>query len=183
MAYDFAKFKKEAAEVEEWLRREYAGLSAGRATPALLDTVQVEVYGARTPIAHVASIAIEDPRTLLVAPYDKSQIKDVEKAIMAANLGLSVSATDSGVRVSVPQLTTERRTALVKVLKERLEEARVSLRAEREKVWNDIQEQERDGKMAEDDKFKGKEELQRQVDEANKKLEEIFEKKEKEVLG
>ena len=135
------------------------------------------------PISHVATIATEDPRTLKIVPWDKTQVKDIEKAIMAANLGLSVSVDDTGIRVSFPQLTTERRIGLIKILKEKLEEARVSVRGEREKVWNDIQEKERAGKMPEDEKFKGKEELQKIVDDAHKKLEAIFEKKEKEVLG
>lgn len=183
MTYNFSKYKKECKDVEEWLKREYGGINTGRAAPALLDTVQVEVYGSRMPISHVAAISILDPRSLKISPYDKTQIKDIEKGIVSSNLGVSVSIDDSGIRISFPQLTTERRIQLVKVLKEKLEEARVSVRGEREKVWNDIQAKERDGLMSEDDKFKGKEELQKLVDEANKKLEEIFEKKEKEVLG
>ena len=135
------------------------------------------------PISHLAAIAIEDARTLKISPWDKSQIKDIEKGITMANLGISVSIDDSGIRASFPQLTTERRIQLIRLLKEKLEEARVSVRAEREKVWNDIQVRERDGLMSEDDKFRGKEELQKLVDEANKALEAIFEKKEKEVLG
>ena len=96
---------------------------------------------------------------------------------------LSGSVDDTGIRVSFPQLTTERRIGLIKILKDKLEEARVSVRGEREKVWNDIQEKERDGKIPEDEKFKGKEELQKIMDDAHKKLEAIFEKKEKEVMG
>lgn len=183
MAYDFSKFKKECKDAEEWLKREYIGINTGRATPALLDTVQVEVYGSRMPISHLATISILDPRTLGISPYDKNQIKDIERGIVVSNLGCSVSIDDYGIRISFPQLTTERRIQLVKILKEKLEEARVSVRAEREKVWNDIQAKERDGLMSEDDKFKGKEELQKLVDDTNKVLEEIFEKKEREVLG
>ncbi|MDP3958092.1 MAG: ribosome-recycling factor [bacterium] len=183
MAYDFSAFKKEARETEEWLRREYGGVNTGRAAPAVLDVVRFEAYGALTQISHAAAVTIEDPRTLRVSPWDKGQVKDIEKAILSSNLGLSVSVDDLGLRVAFPSLTTERRGALVKMLKEKLEEARVRLRSEREKVWDDIQQKEREGKMSEDDKFKGKGEIQKHVDEANKKLEEIFEKKEKEVMG
>ncbi|MEK7115405.1 MAG: ribosome recycling factor [Patescibacteria group bacterium] len=183
MTYDFSLLKKESKDAEEWLKRAYGGINTGQAAPALLDTVQVEVYGSRMPISHLAAIAIEDARTLKISPWDKSQIKDIEKGITMANLGISVSIDDSGIRASFPQLTTERRIQLIRLLKEKLEEARVSVRAEREKVWNDIQVRERDGLMSEDDKFRGKEELQKLVDEANKALEAIFEKKEKEVLG
>ncbi|MBX4215846.1 ribosome recycling factor [Candidatus Parcubacteria bacterium] len=183
MAYDFSAFKNEGKETEEWLRREYGGINTGRATPAVLDMVQAEIYGSRMPISHIASISIEDPRTLRVAPWDKTQVKDIEKAIMAANLGLSVAVDDAGLRVGFPQLTTENRERLIKVLKHKLEEGKVRLRAEREKVWNDIQAKERDGALPEDQKFKAKDELQKHVDECNKALEAIFEKKEKEVLG
>src|SRR3989344_545538 len=183
MTYDFSKFKKEITDAEEWLKREYASFYTGRATSVVLDNVVIEVYGSRMPISHIATIATEDARTLKIVPWDKTQIKDIEKAMMIANLGLSVSVDDTGIRVSFPQLTTERRIGLIKILKDKLEEARVSVRGEREKVWNDIQEKERDGKIPEDEKFKGKEELQKIMDDAHKKLEAIFEKKEKEVMG
>ncbi|OGZ03742.1 MAG: ribosome recycling factor [Candidatus Lloydbacteria bacterium RIFCSPHIGHO2_01_FULL_41_20] len=183
MTYDFSKFKKEITDAEEWLKREYASFNTGRATSVVLDNVVIEVYGSRMPISHIATIATEDARTLKIVPWDKTQIKDIEKAMMIANLGLSVSVDDTGIRVSFPQLTTERRIGLIKILKDKLEEARVSVRGEREKVWNDIQEKERDGKIPEDEKFKGKEELQKIMDDAHKKLEAIFEKKEKEVMG
>ncbi len=183
MNYDFSRFKKEGKDAEEWLRREYGGINTGRATPSILDGVLVESYGSKIPISHLATITIEDPRTLNVSPWDKTQTKEIEKSIMASNLGLSVSATDAGVRVSFPQPTTEGRIKLVKILKEKMEKARVSLRTEREKTWNDIQAKEHDGKIPEDEKFRAKDELQKLVDAANKNLEAIFEKKQKEVLG
>ena len=183
MAYDFSNFKKEAAGAEEWLKREYGSINTGRATSTVLDTIVVEVYGSHMPISHIATISTEDPRTLKITPWDKAQTKDIEKAITAANLGLSVSIDDTGLRVFFPQPTTERRISLIKVLKEKMEEARVSVRGERELVWNDIQDKERDGKMPEDEKFKSKIELQKIVDETHKKMESIFEKKQKEVMG
>ncbi|MEK7582014.1 MAG: ribosome recycling factor [Patescibacteria group bacterium] len=183
MSYDFSKFKKETADAEEWLKREYGSFNTGRATATVLDAVLIEIYGSRMPISHLATITTEDARTLKIVPWDKTQVKDIEKAIMTVNIGLSVSIDDTGLRVIFPQLTTERRVGLIKILKEKLEEARVSVRAEREKIWNDIQAKERDGKIPEDEKFRTKDELQRLVDEAHTKLEVIFEKKEKEVLG
>lgn len=183
MTYDFSQFDGDARRVKEWLEHEYSLLNVGRASPAVLDSVRFEAYGAMTAVNHTSNITIEDPRTLLVSPWDKSQIKDIEKAILAANLGLSVSAGDTGVRVVFPQLTTERRTDLVKVLKDKLEDARVSLRAEREKVWERIQNLESEGAMSEDDKFRAKDELQKKVEAGNAALQAVFEKKEKEVLG
>ena len=149
----------------------------------VLDGVSVESYGSRVPLNNVANVSIEDPKTLRIAPWDKNQIKDIEKAIAGANLGLSVATDDMGIRVIFPQLTTETRQSLVKVLKEKLEEQRITLRRERERIWEDVQAKEREGKLTEDEKFRAKEELQKIIDEINRTLEAIFEKKQKEVMG
>ncbi len=178
MAYNFTPFKEETKKIEEWLAKQYALLHTGRATPMVLDAVQLEVYGSKMPIKNVASIAIEDPKTLRVAPWDKTQIKEIEKAINAANLGLSVAVDDAGVRAIFPMLTEENRLKLVKVLKEKLEDARISVRKERENVLNDI----KDSLKSEDEAFSAKEELQTLVDKANESLETLFKKKEEEVV-
>ncbi|MEK7140569.1 MAG: ribosome recycling factor [Patescibacteria group bacterium] len=183
MQYNFSNFKIELKKVEEFLSKEYQQLNVGRASPAILDSISVESYGAYVPLKNVASVSIEDPKTLRIAPWDKGQIKDIEKAIVSANLGISVATDDAGIRVIFPQLTTETRVTLVKTLKEKLEEARITVRRERERIWDDVQTKEKEGKMPEDDKFRAKEELQKIIDEVNKNLESIFEKKEKEVMG
>jgi ribosome recycling factor len=183
MQYNFSTFKADLKKVEEFLGKEYRELNAGRASPAVLDSVSVESYGSFMPIKNIASVNIEDPKTLRVVPWDKNQVKDVERAIQAANLGLSIATDDAGIRVIFPQLTTETREKLVKVLKEKLEEARIVVRKERERVWEDIQKQERDGKMTEDERFAAKDALQKVIDEANKNLEATFEKKQTEVMG
>lgn len=163
--------------------KEYSQLNVGRASPMVLDGISVESYGARVPLKNVASVSIEDPKTLRIAPWDKGQIKEIEKSIIASNLGLSVATDEAGIRVIFPQLTAETRQNLVKVLKEKLEEQRITVRQERERVWDEIQKQEKESKMTEDEKFRAKEELQKIMDEVNKNLENIFEKKEKEALG
>lgn len=183
MQYNFSNTKAEMKKTEERLSKEYSGIHTGRATPSVLDGITVESYGAYQPIKNVASISIEDPKTLRIAPWDKTQIKGIEKAIVASNLGLSAATDDAGIRVIFPQLTEESRQALVKVLKQKLEDARIAVRRDREKAWDDIQAQEKDGKMNEDEKFRGKDELQKIVDEVNKNLEAVFERKEKEVMG
>src|SRR3989344_4782288 len=179
MQYNFSNFKTELKKVEEFLSKEYQQLNVGRASPTILDSISVESYGAYVPLKNVASVSIEDPKTLRIAPWDKGQIKGIEKAIISANLGLSVATDDAGIRVIFPQLTTETRVTLVKTLKEKLEEARITVRRERERIWDDVQTKEEEGKMPEDDKFRAKEELQKIIDEVNKNLESIFEKKEK----
>jgi ribosome recycling factor len=131
MAYNTNDLKQELKKVEEWLSKEYSQVHTGRATPMVLDSVMVESYGSKMPIKNVAGISIEDPKTIRVAPWDKNQIKDIETAIMASNLGLSVVSDSDGVRVIFPMLTTENRTKLAKILKEKLEDARISVRKAR----------------------------------------------------
>ncbi|AKM84119.1 TPA: ribosome recycling factor [Candidatus Campbellbacteria bacterium] len=181
MSYDFSKFKKELSEIESWLTKEYTTIRTGMASPALLDSVKVESYGSFMPINQLATVGTEDARTIRVSPWDKSQVRGIEKAINDANLGVSVASDSAGVRVIFPELTSERRVLLIKSAKEKLEKARVSLRGEREKVWEDIQKKEKNGEMGEDEKFSLKEEMQKYVDASNKKFEEIFSKKEKEI--
>lgn len=183
MQYDFKPLKQKLAEVEGWLVKEMGTVRTSRATPTLLDGVRVEAYGALMPVPQVATVTIEDARTLRVFPWDASLAKGVEKAITAANLGVSVSPGDLGVRVSFPDLTAERRVSLIKAAKEKLEEARKSLRVARDEVWHDIQKREKKGEMAEDDKFRFKDEMEKLVNGAGKKLEDIFARKEKEITG
>lgn len=183
MQYNFSNFKNELKKVEDYLGKEYTQLNIGRASPMVLDGVSVESYGSFVPLKNVASVSIEDPKTLRIAPWDKSQVKNIEKAIIGSNLGLSVATDDMGIRVIFPQLTTETRQTLVKVLKEKLEESRITVRKERESVMSDIEEKEKEGKITEDERFRAKEELQKIINETNGNLEAIFEKKEKEVMG
>ncbi|OGH75763.1 MAG: ribosome recycling factor [Candidatus Magasanikbacteria bacterium RIFCSPLOWO2_01_FULL_33_34] len=183
MQYNFSNFKLENNKIAEYLIKEYSQLNIGRASPMILDGISVESYGSYVPLKNVASVSIEDPKTLRITPWDKNQIKEIEKAIVSSNLGLSVAVDTSGIRVIFPQLTTETRQTLVKVLKEKLEESRITVRKERERIWDEIQKLEKEGGMTEDEKFKAKEDLQKIIDKTNKNLENIFEKKEKEVLG
>ena len=183
MQYNFSNFKIELKKVQDFLGKEYNQLNIGRASPMVLDGVSIESYGSHVPLKNVANISIEDPKTLRITPWDKSQIKDIEKAINSANLGLSVATDDLGIRVIFPQLTTETRQTLVKVLKEKLEESRITVRREREVVWRDVEAKEKEGKITEDEKFRAKDELQKIIDEANRNLETSFEKKQKEVMG
>jgi len=183
MQYNFSNFKNELKKVEEFLGKEYAQLNIGRASPMVLDGISVESYGSYLALKNVASIAIEDPKTLRIAPWDKTQIKGIEKAIVGANLGLSVATDDMGIRVIFPQLTTETRQTLVKVLKEKLEESRITVRRERENITTDIETKEKEGKMTEDERFRAKEELQKIINETNNNLEMVFDKKKNEVMG
>ena len=181
MAYDFSVFKQSLADVQEWLQSELQGVRTGRATPAILDSIRVDAYGSKMPVQQLANIAVEDARTLRVAPWDTSQVRDIERAIQNADLGLSVSVDDKGLRVIFPELTAERRTQLVKVVRDKLEQARVSVRSERDQARAKIQESEKQGEISEDEKFRVMEQMQKIVDETNASLEAYAEKKEKDL--
>ncbi len=183
MIYDFSGFKKKVKDTEEWLKKEEQQIRTGRATPALLDNVMVDAYGVQTPISQMGSISAEDPRTLRVTLWDQSQIKNAEKAIGAANLGVSVAVDEKGIRVSFPELTSERRTAVLKIAKERLEQARVTLRKLRDEAWTDIQSKEEEGGMSEDEKFRFKSEMEKIIQEAGKTLDDLHARKEKEIMS
>lgn len=183
MSYNFTHFNERADEVKEWLKKELAQIRTGRATPTILDSIHVESYGAKSPLSHVASISIEDAKTLRVTPWDKTLVADIEKAITVADIGVSVSSDGAGLRVAFPELTAESRGVLAKLIKEKLEHSRVSLRAEREKVMDDLKAKEKDGEITEDEKFNFKEDLQKLVDKANHELEEAAKKKEDDIKG
>lgn len=178
---DNTQFSASLDHILDWLKKENQSIRTGQATPAVLDGVKIDAYGAMTPLNQVATVAREGAKSLLVAPYDKSQVKQIEKALIDANLGLSIVGTDTGVRVIFPDLTAERREMLVKLAKEKLEDARVSVRKERDNRWHTIQEAEKVGDISEDDKFRQKEEMEKQVKEYNAKLEELFEAKQREI--
>lgn len=164
------------------MKKETSSLRTGRATPALVENIMVDSYGTRTPLKHIASIAAEDARTIRITPWDAGVLKNIEHSISISNLGIQPIADKQSIRISLPELTEERRKSLIKLLNEKLEEARVSLKLKREEEWKDIQEKERSGEISEDDKFRYKEELQKIIDKVSTDLEEIAKNKEKEIL-
>jgi len=180
--FNWNPIKEKARGVEEWLQKEFSQIRTGRAAPAILDSVHVEAYGSRMQLRELATVMIEDPRTIRIEPWDKSQGKEIEKAIVSSNLGLSVNSDDKGLRIIFPELTSERRESLVKIAKQKLEESRISLRGLRDKTWDEIQAKEKEGGMGEDDKFRLKDDLQKIVDETNKKLDEMLEAKTDEIM-
>ena len=150
MAYSFTDFKNETKKIEEWFAKELTQIHSGRATPVFLDSITIESYGSKMALPHVATISIEDPRTLRVSPWDKGNIKEIEHAIVAANLGVGTAVDDSGLRVTFPALTTERRGELLKLAKQKMEDARIKVRNVREDTWNKIQKAEKEGVVGDD---------------------------------
>lgn len=179
--YDFKLFDTKALGTKEWLAKEYRGIRTGRSSPSILDGVAVSAYGSMMPLQRVASVGIEDARTLRVVPFDAALLKDVERAVSVANLGVGTSSDGLSVRVSFPELTGERRQEFIKLAKQKLEEARTALRIARDEAWKEIQSKEKEGVLTEDDKYTLKEEMQKRVDKSNEEMEKMFESKEKEM--
>lgn len=165
------------------MKKEYTSIRTGMASPQLLDSVMVESYGQRMPIVQVGSVSIADAKSLVVTPWDATQVKAIEKAITVANLGVSLKTDEKSVRVFFPELTSERRELLMKVAKEKLEQGKITLRTVREEVQKDIDTKEKAGGMSEDEKFRFKADMQKQIDAGNKALEDTFAKKQKEITG
>jgi ribosome recycling factor len=181
MTHNFSEFNERADGIAAWLSKEFSSVRTGQATPALLDGVQVESYGARVPINQIGNVGVEDPRTLRISVWDASQVQQVERAIIDADLGVSVAADDSGLRVIFPELTSERRQQLLKLAKNKFEEARVSLRGARDEVVKELDAAHKNGDMSEDERYTAKEKLQELVDVKNREFSDLLAKKESEI--
>lgn len=180
-SFDFKTLDASIKETEEWLVRELSSVRTGRATPAILDTIKPEIYGSRTPINQVAAVNIEDARTLRIVPWDKSVTKIIEAAITQADLGVGVGSDDQGLRVTFPELTAERRTMLLKVANDKLEQARITLRGHRTDTLKALDAAEKEGGMGKDEHARFKEDIQKRIDAANVALDALGKKKETEV--
>ena len=182
MNYDFKKLDEKVSGVVKRFESEAAVLRTGRANPAILENVKVEAYGTINSLKNVASIVVEDPKTLIVEPWDKGLIDAISKAIEASGVGARPVAAKNVIRISLPPLTEERRKSLTRILKDKMEEARISLRQIRDEVWKDIQDKEKNKTISEDDKFRFKEEMENKIKEVSNRLDEIAKKKEKEII-
>jgi ribosome recycling factor len=181
VAYDFSPLKNKIKETEVWLARELSGVRTGRATPTLLDGVKPEAYGSRTSLRELASVSVEDARTLRIVPWDASLMKNIEKGIVDADLGVGVSTDDQGLRVSFPELTSERRAQLTKIAGDRTEQAKVTLRGHRTDALKALAVAEAPGGMGEDEVKRLKVEIQKLIDGGNETLLDILKKKETEI--
>jgi len=181
MAYDFTSLKNKIKETEEWLSRELSGVRTGRATPTLLDGVKPEAYGTRTALRELANVSVEDARTLRIIPWDKSLTKAIEKGITDADLGVGVSTDDQGLRISFPELTSERRAQLTKIAGDKAEQAKVTLRSHRTDALKTLEAAEKAGGMGEDEVARLKLEIQKLIDAGNDSLLKVLDKKETEI--
>jgi ribosome recycling factor len=164
------------------IRHEFATVRTGRASPHLLDRVQVDYYGASTPLKQLANVAATEARLLTITPYDKSAIKQIEKAILESDLGLTPSNDGNLVRLVIPELTEERRKELVKVVHGLAEEGRVAVRNIRRDCMHDLRELRKEGEVGEDEERRAEAELQKLTDARIAEIEELLKGKEEEIL-
>nr|WP_285853495.1 ribosome recycling factor [Bacillus safensis] len=162
--------------------RELATVRAGRANASLLDKVTVDYYGAQTPLNQIASITVPEARMLIITPYDKTAIGDIEKAIQKSDLGITPTSDGNVIRIAIPALTEERRKELVKVVKKYSEEAKVAVRNVRRDANDDLKKLEKNGEITEDELRSSTEDVQKLTDEYVAKIDEVTKDKEKEIM-
>ena len=166
----------------EALKREVGSLRAGRATPALLDKVMVDYYGSPTPVNQIAKVAVPEPRMILIQPYEKSMLHEIEVAIMKSELGLSPNSDGTAIRLAIPALTQERRQEIVKQVNKKAEEAKVAIRNVRRDGNDAVKKLEKAKEITEDESKRGQESVQKLVDKYIKLVDTTKEAKEKEVM-
>jgi len=174
--------KSRMQKAVEATRREFSSVRTGRANPALLEQVKVDYYGVSTPINQVATVTVPEPRLLVVAPWDKQMVKDVERAILKSELGLTPSSDGAVIRLPIPPLTEERRRDLAKVVRRQTEEGRVAVRNIRREAKEMIEELEEAGEVSEDGAKRALEELQKLTDEFIATVDKALGAKEKEIM-
>jgi len=166
----------------ETLKKDYGSLRAGRATPSLLDKVTVDYYGTPTPVNQMANVTIPEPRVIVIKPYDKSTLKEIEKAIQKSDLGLNPNSDGVAIRLTIPQPTQERRKELVKVVNKKAEDCKVAMRNIRRDANEAIKKLEKDKKITEDDRKDAQDKIQKLLDKYIKLVDSTKATKEKEVM-
>ena len=164
------------------LEEDLSGIRTGRANPALVEKLPVEYYGIPTPLQQLASIGVPEPRQLLIRPFDPSTVKEIERAILASDLGLTPNSDGKTIRLNLPPLTEERRRELVRIVKNRVEEARVATRNVRRDSIRDLREFENEKLISEDDLKRGEEELQKITDDIIEEVNQTGDRKETEIM-
>lgn len=174
--------KAEFDKVMDHFGHELNSVRTGRANPALLSTIQVESYGSRMALEHVASVSVSDAKTLVISPWDKGQIQAIDKAIQMANLGFNPSNDGNVIRITLPPMSEERRKEMVKMVGQMAEQARIGIRNVRESIMKEMKKAEGDGKISKDDLSHGQKKLQEQIDKYNEEIKKHAEAKEKDVM-
>ncbi|WBW94823.1 ribosome recycling factor [Oceanirhabdus sp. W0125-5] len=164
------------------LNEELASMKAGRANPKMLDKIEAEYYGSMTPLSQLANISVPEPRILLITPYDKTALKEIEKAILKSDLGLNPSNDGSVIRLMVPELTEETRKNLVKSIKKHGEDSKIALRSIRHDALNKIKSLKKDNEITEDDAKDVEKDIQKEIDKFVKEIDGLISAKENDVM-
>lgn len=175
------KAEPEFDKAIQFLDRELAKLHTGRASSAIVEDLKVDCFGQICPLKQLAMISIPEPRQIIIQPWDKSYFEPIQTAIAQSQIGLLPVAEGNVIRVAIPELTSEYRENMIRLIARAQEEARQAIRRSRDNIWSEIQKLEREGEIREDDKFRAKDELQKMVERCNQKIEEIGERKKKEI--
>ena len=175
-------FQTKLEKIIEHLTHEITSLRTGRATPALVEDIEVDYYGSKTPLKALAVTASPEPRTLTIHPWDKNALQPIEKALQSSSLGIHPVVEKDAIRLTIPPLTEERRKGLAKLLGRYLEDSRIKIRKEREDALREADRKGKTKEISEDEKFRQRSEIQKIVDVINKKVEGIGDAKEKEII-
>jgi ribosome recycling factor len=173
--------KPELEKTIEFLKKEFLKIQTSRATPAMVEDIEIDCYDQKLPIKQLANISTPQPRLITIDPWDKSVLSEIEKGIRE-NSSFSPVVDNEIIRINIPSLSEDQRKEYVKIINDKTEEARISVRLHREKVWKEVQEMEQKGELPEDDKFRAKDDLQKLVDDYNKQIEEIRKNKESDIM-
>ncbi|MEE9523117.1 MAG: ribosome recycling factor [Thermodesulfovibrionales bacterium] len=177
-----AKVVEKMEKAIESLKKDYGSIRTGRASLALLDGITVDYYGTQTPLNQVAALSVPDPKTIAIQPWEQKLIGDIEKAIMKSDLDLTPTNDGKLIRINIPPLTEERRKQLVKLVKKRAEECRVSVRNIRRDINEELKKIEKDEHVSEDETKNSLDDVQKITDSYVKKIEEVLDHKEKEIM-
>jgi len=173
--------KPELEKAITHLKGELMKIKTGRATPAMVEDIEIECYNQKFPVKQLASISTPQPRLIVIQAWDKTVLPDIERGIRK-NSGFNPVVDGELIRINIPSLNEEQRKEYVKIIADKSEETRISIRLHREDVWKKIQEMEKKGEIREDDKFRAKDELQKMIDDYNKKIDDLKKSKESEVM-
>ena len=175
------KTKPEMEKVISYLEKELNNIRASRATPSLVEEIIVDCFGQKFPLKQLAAISVPEPKQILIQPWDKSYIEGIAQALQKRGSGLSLVIDKESIRVNLPPLNEEYRKDLIRLVSEKEEQARRTLRKWREEAWKEVQEKTQKSEIREDDKFKAKDKLQEIIDQYNEKIEKMGENKRKEI--
>ena len=182
MDINFKEYEDKMKKAVSIMEREFSTLRAGRASTALVENMEIDYYGTPTPLNQLAGITVPEPRLIVIQPWDKGVMKEIEREILKSDLGLTPNNDGTVIRLAIPQLTEERRKELFKLVKKRAEECRVAVRNLRRDANDSFKAMEKDGSISEDMRFTAQEKMQKITDEYMKEIDKVLESKEQDIM-